>query len=291
MHKFFRAIGFSKLRTREDYLNLIRKTVADAETRTCVTGSDDILYGDYFMRVGENIGVAVCGEYNEKEEFLPETAYPYMLTGNVSSCERSIIERHAANVSYAGVCDDNNIGISIIYYLLNRIEYLKATGLEEDRSKIYPVCLTGLSDNGTIMMPLAKDELAKEKVSKKVKKRDKLIKAAREGDEEAIESLTLDDIDVYSQISQKIKNTDVYTLVDTYFMPYGVECDQYSVLGEITNLAMVQNRFTGEEVVQMTINCNGVSIDICINKEDLYGEPEIGRRFKGSIWLQGYLDI
>ena len=39
----------------------------------------------------------------------------------------------------------------------------------------------------------------------------------------------------------------------------------------------------------MTIECNDLLMDVCINKEDLYGEPEVGRRFKGVIWLQGMI--
>jgi len=31
-------------------------------------------------------------------------------------------------------------------------------------------------------------------------------------------------------------------------------------------------------------------LDLAINDKDLTGEPEAGRRFKGSIWLQGRLD-
>ena len=30
---------------------------------------------------------------------------------------------------------------------------------------------------------------------------------------------------------------------------------------------------------------------VCINAEDLMGEPEIGRRLKASIWLQGRLNF
>jgi hypothetical protein len=32
-------------------------------------------------------------------------------------------------------------------------------------------------------------------------------------------------------------------------------------------------------------------IDMCINSEDLLGEPAAGRRFRGNIWLQGQLDV
>mgnify|MGYP002508965657 CR=1 FL=1 len=57
--------------------------------------------------------------------------------------------------------------------------------------------------------------------------RNQLIAAARKGDEDAIESLTLEDMDIYSTISKKILTEDVFSLVDTYFMPYGVETAIY----------------------------------------------------------------
>ena len=48
----------------------------------------------------------------------------------------------------------------------------------------------------------------------------------------------------------------MFSLVDTYFMPYGVECDQYSILAEIVDCNLVKNKMTGEEIYQMTLNCN-----------------------------------
>ena len=29
--------------------------------------------------------------------------------------------------------------------------------------------------------------------------------------------------------------------------------------------------------------------DVCINEKDLLGEPAIGRRFRGNVWMQGNL--
>ena len=74
-------------------------------------------------------------------------------------------------------------------------------------------------------------------------------------------------------------------------MPYGVECDQYSILGEITECRTVTNSLTGEEIYEMGINCNDLQFDICINKQDLLGEPQVGRRFKGIIWMQGFINF
>ena len=120
--------------------------------------------------------------------------------------------------------------------------------------------------------------------------RNQLIAAARQGDEEAIESLTLEDMDTYTSISRKILKEDVFSLVDTYFMPYGVECDQYSILGEILEYTKTANKLTGEEIYLMKLNCNDLQFDVCINAVDLYGEPQAGRRFKGIIWMQGYIN-
>ena len=63
----------------------------------------------------------------------------------------------------------------------------------------------------------------------------------------------------------------------------------YNVLGEILDIMKFKNILTGEEICQMTIESNDIQFDICINSKDLLGEPAVGRRFKGTIWLQGQL--
>ena len=104
-----------------------------------------------------------------------------------------------------------------------------------------------------------------------------------------MENLTMEDMDTYSMISERIVTDDVLTIVDTFFMPHGIECDQYKVMGEIVDFVNFKNILTGEELCQMTIECNDIQFDVCINREDLLGEPAVGRRFKGVIWLQGQL--
>ena len=115
--------------------------------------------------------------------------------------------------------------------------------------------------------------------------------AARKGDEDAIETLTLEDMDMYTAISRRIHKEDVFSLVDTYFMPYGVECDHYSVLGEIVEMEMTTNQITGEKIYILKICSNELTFDLSINIIDLYGEPQVGRRFKGVVWLQGSINF
>ena len=151
--------------------------------------------------------------------------------------------------------------------------------------------LSALSLGGTIMLPIRKDPKQKEILQKASADRNKRIIAAKKGDEEAIEQLTLEEIDIYSAVSKRILKDDVFSLVDTYFMPNGVECDHYSILAEIMDFRLETNSYTSENVYAFNLNCNGLPVTLCINEKDLLGQPEIGRRFRGNIWLQGEIRL
>jgi hypothetical protein len=79
----------------------------------------------------------------------------------------------------------------------------------------------------------------------------------------------------------------VLSIVESSFMPCGVECDQYSVIGEILGIERQTNVFTGENMCLLRLSCNDIVFDLVINEADLVGEPALGRRFKGNVWLQG----
>lgn len=290
MHKYMRAIGFSELTDRRKEQKLITDIVVNATHRAYTSNGEETILAEFCEDFAQNIGIAVCGEFDAEDKFTYDYFYPYLRGTGISSYEDVSVERHADKESYAGICDDIKVGVSLIFYLQNIVPYVKAQHMDMLPVKGTTLTLSGLSISGNIILPIDKDEGEKQRIQKASLSRNKLIAAARKGDEEAIESLTLEDMDLYTSISRKILTEDVFTLVDTYFMPYGVECDQYSVLGEILDISLQVNRITKEEIYVMRINCNDLEFDICINKKDLYGEPQIGRRFKGVIWMQGYIN-
>ena len=302
MHKYLRAVGFSCIKNRKEYENLIRLCVQDATKREYTTKdisseesasiqTDESMTALFYRDFAKGLGLAVCGEYDENNHFSYDYCFPYLRGSEISSYEDITVERHMEKESYAGICDEIKVGVTLIFYLQNMIPYIKAKNTGNLPMKGTSLVLSGLSCQGSIMMPLKKDKKDIIKTQKAAVSRNDRIRAARRGDEEAIESLTLEDMDVYTSISKKIHQNDIYTIVDTYFMPYGVECDLYSVLGEIQNIEEIENIATGETVIRMLLLCNELSFDICINKKDLYGEPQVGRRFKGVIWLQGYINF
>ena len=291
MHKYLRAIGFSNLTDRKELQKLLTDIVVNGTDRAYTSNGEKTLLAEFGKDFAEGMGIAVCGEFDEDDKFTYDYYYPY-LRGNIISSEEDVsVERHAAQESYAGVCDDIKVGVSLIFYLQNMIPYVKANNSGMLPIRGTTLTLSALSNQGIIMMPIMKTEKDLIKNKRTAMTRTQLIDAARKGDEEAIENLTLEDMDTYTTISKRIQKEDVFSLVDTYFMPYGIECDQYSVLAEIIECSLVKNKITEEEIYLMTLNCNDLIFDMCINKKDLYGEPAVGRRFKGIIWMQGFINF
>lgn len=249
-------------------------------------------FAEFSKDFGESIGITVCGNYTEDNHFIMDYYYPYFRGTGITSEEHIEIEKYSDKESYAAVCDDIKVGITLIFYLQNVSEYLKEkVHWKKNYIPKMAATLAGLSLEGKILLPINKSEVQIQKNEKMAQNRNHLIAAAREGDEDAIESLTLEDIDMYSMLSKRIVNEDILSIVDSYFMPYGIESDQYSVLGEILNVCHTKNTMTGQRICIMTLDTNDLIYDVCINEKDLLGEPLVGRRFKGTIWMQGSVRV
>lgn len=290
MHSYLRAVGFSDI-SKKDLSELIKEIVQNYDEKMVVDEDNHRLFAEISKSFGYDCGITVCGEYDEDDEFQEEYYFPYFRGTGITTREDVMVERRSEKECFSGACDDVRIGVTLIFYLANAGQYLteKYKGaLNQGRTT---VTLSALSTDGKILLPIQKNIEQMERDQQTTKKRAQLIHEARKGNEEAMENLTMEDMDTYSMISRRIVNEDVFSIVDSYFMPYGMECDRYNVMGEIVELMETQNEWTGEKLYQLTINCNDLRFDVCMNKNDLMGEPQVGRRFKGVIWLQGNLNF
>ena len=289
MHKYLKTVGFSKVNTRKELQQILRDVVHNYDEKVVLENHPDGVFAEFSKNYGCDCGITVCGQYDNDNKFHLDYYFPFFRGTGITTRENIVVEQHADKESFAGACDDLRIGVTLIFYLQNAEEYMVERDRGNLRSQEQSLTLSGLASEGKIILPVQKDKEAVRVEQELTRNRANLIAAARNGDEEAMESLTMEDMDTYSMISQRIATEDVLTIVDSYFMPHGIECDQYSVLGEIQDLVTFQNSVTNEEICQMTIESNDMQFDVCINKRDLLGEPAIGRRFKGDIWLQGQL--
>ncbi len=291
MHKYLRAVGFSDIKTKKELDKILNDVIKNPTERQYVSTSDDTIAVEFRKEYADLLGISVCGTYSDEAEFEYEYYYPYIIGQNVSSAEEISIERHIEKDSYAGLCDDLKVGVSLIFLLQNRMDYLKYknNGLKPETQA--SVNFAAMSTAGSVVLPLMKDPVRVVAGKDREENRQELLAAARDGDEEAIDDLTMEDIDTYTAISKRIRTDDILSLVDTYFMPWGIECDLYSVLGEIIEGRLMHNGLTNEGIYVITVRCNDLTLDVCINERDLTGEPAPGRRFKGIIWLQGHVNF
>lgn len=286
MHKFLRAIGFSDIR-KKDLEIIIDEIIEHPEVMKVTKDSEGNEFAELSRSFGNNIGFMIRGSYDEEDVFHMDYYYPYLMPDEVSTQEQIDIEKHAEKESYAGVCDEMRLGVTLIFYLQNVADFLSEHRTNIYVKNLYGAMLSALSVDGKIILPIQQKVLEKQSADNRKDKRNRLMAQAREGSEEAIESLTLEDMDTYSMLSKRIVREDVFSIVHSSFMPYGIESDQYSVLGEIIELEEIRNSLTNEKIYSIKVECNDIIFNIAINEKDLLGEPAVGRRFKGNIWMQG----
>lgn len=247
MHQYLKAIGFENIQTRKDLKKLLKEVEENFTHQTIVSYRPGEDFCEFQKEFGQDVGITLCGELDDKEHFEAAYYFPYFEGSGVTT--------------YAEIDVQTSVTFS------------------------------GLAQGGMILLPVNKNEQQILNEKRASDTRRELMNAARKGDQAAIETLTFDDMDLYSKVSKRLANEDVFSIVDTYFMPFGAECDMYSIMGEILAVRERINRMTGVRLYQMRLNVNELTFDICVPAESVMGEPEIGRRFKGTIWLQGYINF
>ncbi len=286
MHKFLRAIGFSDIR-KKDLDMILQEIIEHPEIMRVTKDSDGNEFAELSKSFGNGVGIMVRGSYDENDVFQMKYYIPFSAADEITTQEQIDIEKHAEKESYAGVCDEVRLGVTLIFYLQNVADFLSEHRANIHVKNLYGANLSALSVSGKILLPVHQKVMEKQIANNKQEKRQKLIAEAREGNEEAIENLSIEELDIYSQISKRIRKEDVFSIVTTSFMPYGIESDHYTILGEIKEVDEVINPITNERLYTMKIECNDLVFKVTINQNDLLGEPAVGRRFKGSIWMQG----
>lgn len=291
MHSYLRAVGFSNVKNRQD-LDKIIGIVMNSPSEVYKLRTDEkTILTEMRMDFSPGMGVSILGEYDEKGFFHLLHYFPY-LKGTTYSLEESLtINKRVDSDTYTGMCDDIRLGISLIFYLQNVVPYVEMKQKGYIPGERVPVYLSALSTEGKILLGVAHDKDEQNKRWEENRKKTELIEEARKGDPSAINTLTLEDIDLCAVLAKRSLKEDVYSIVENTFIPYGSESDNYSIVGAIDEYDFVTNVLSGETVCHMKVECNEMIFDVCINAKDLKGEPAKGRRFKGNIWLQGMINF
>lgn len=291
MHKYSKAIGFggdisgSMMRKVEEE---VRREFTSHERMIL---DEDTDYCEFRKILGERLELAMYGVMDLDENFEKEYSVPVFQGKGITTYADVIVEKKIDKEAYIGICEDARVDISLMFYLQNPMEYVRELQSGNLSKKKTSVTLAGLAYDGTVLFPVTKNEKDKKEQREQFRDRMMLVSAARKGDSEAIETLTLKDMDTYQKVSKRVVTEDIFSIIDTYFMPYGVECDLYSIMGEILDMDLVINEVTREKIMILTLDVNEMIFDVCIPKANILGEPAVGRRFRTNIWLQGKINF
>ena len=287
MNRYLRAIGFLNNFTIQDY----ERIVEDITFRPEGSVITDNLQAKYLildknLDCGENIGICVRVIKDSTGSVHRDSVFPYLRTADFVEHDVTSFEKKVSGEEFLGVFENFNLGENIFFYVQNVDELYKRKNMKNIPCS---VSLSGLSIAGNVILPIKKNETQKEDAKEFNKKRVNLLNRATNGDHNAFATVRYDDIMTNVTVSEQVfvESMDIYTVVDSSFIPCGAECDLYSILGEITNFKKIENVISGEGVYILDVCVKGETLRICINEKDLYGEPQVGFRFKGTVWLQG----
>ena len=252
MHLFLRAIGFAEF-DAEGEKKLIESAAAQSPENNLLMKKNEY-YGraELLVPISDSTGICVYGALEDVKDgsassFRPIYYYPMLMGSSRSDNDELSIERHYDKESYEVICDDLKPGVTLMFYLQNALDYLmyrqgrvesgkekpdyfmldRKNPAEKDAISGKDVILSALSVGGMIILPTASRSTSRRPVSGREAAKDaarrNLLAAAKNGDQDAIESLTIEDIDTYNELSNRVMKEDIFTIVDSTFMPCGVE--------------------------------------------------------------------
>lgn len=291
MHTYFRAIGFSNIEKGKEMDNLFGEVITNYNFKSERYFNKNEKFVEVSKVFSKDLGITIRGYYDNKNFFHIEHYFPFVVNDEVSMKEEVYFTKKIDNAAYSCMCDDMRLGVALIFYLQNMADFLCIYDSNKSETIAFPIALSGLCNNGKILLPVQKKESATAKDNNRKKIKDNLLNEAKKGNQEAIDKIALHEIDTFEKISKRTKEEDIYTIVENSFYPYGPEQDKYTILGNILNFKTEVNSLSGEEIYILLVECNDVIIKVSINKNDLLGMPMVGARFKGNIWLQGYVEF
>ena len=166
MHKFLRAIGFSDI-TKKDLEMILDEVITRPEIMKITKDSEGNEFAELSGSFAANAGITVRGTYQEDDSFHMDYYYPYVFGTSITTNEQIDVEKHAEKESYAGVCDEVNLGVTLIFYVQNVADYLAETN--RHLSKIhYGAMLAGLSTEGKILCPVVERKKMMYRLSRKM---------------------------------------------------------------------------------------------------------------------------
>ena len=123
MHKFLRAAGFSMYTKKKDIEKLLDLLERQPSMTRCVQVDEESNVCEMRTEVAPGLGISIIGELNEEGNFEREFYFPYQESHIIGSTEECSVQRHKEKETYSGMVDENKVGITLIFYIQNFLEF------------------------------------------------------------------------------------------------------------------------------------------------------------------------
>ncbi len=290
MHEYLRAVGFQVIRTKKQSDALLDWVLSSPDFLNVVSTPQGGNVAEARRTVCPGAGIEVVGEMDDDGKVQPEIWFPYVESGLLSSTQHISFEPHSSGIGYMGMCEDERFSMALIFNVRNPVELVRE---ESDRSFHHEreVYLTALAKDGTVLLPLY--EKCKVTSDGRTDSSEEFSEDLPEGfseEPDLREMFSAADVGAVpspEEVYNYIRKNDIYTLVQSFFMPHGMSSDTYYFMGEIRSVQLCENRISREKFYRLIVVTNGMPLTLAVNEKDLTGVPEVGYRIKCHAWLSG----
>lgn len=288
MNKYMSAAGLAGL-DQNDYEDLYRIVEKDPDLYIEASYIEGKEYDERLIEltkyIAPNIGITLRGFLDRDDQFIRQLAFPVIKINEPVSKKYKRISPLKNEPAALTRSDFPTLGCSLYSYVQNLYEVSDGEELSSLTNATWKgIGISALSSAGMILLPMGKSENKELRAIEG--KRNRLKKEIFNGNDDAYEQLTLTEMQIYTTIDKRVKKNGIYGVISTTLMPRGVEEDMYYCIGQIEEISSSKIPLTEQIVYHFLLSCCGIRFCVSINKDTLIGEPEVGRRFKGIVWMQ-----
>lgn len=290
-NELFNSVGFKSVKTSKEEEVIYGKVLDDASWVSDASDSKGYTYSEFYKSFGKSIGVSIKGCRNENDKIVSDDFVPYAKTDRKTKVSFVALEIEESTNSYYLICEDGDTHTEYILYLQNANKYfsLEKSGFDF-RDNLCSLNISALSTEGTVILPVEKDDEIRELDRKEDIRRRGMIKKAKMGDKKAAKELEIEAEKSMNIIQERLKEEDFLSVVEQYMLPLEEDTPYYNILGEIKDVMTLVNEYTHELVYWFEVDFLGRELDLFINSDDLIGVPSRGMRFLGKCYLQGFIN-
>ncbi|HBY20552.1 MAG: hypothetical protein A2Y24_07890 [Clostridiales bacterium GWE2_32_10] len=271
----FNCIGLSRYSTFDQKYKLVSEIVNNPSNSKEIKNKNSSVYIEKVRNYKKNMGIIVRGELDKKNKFVVKDFVPYVDSTKMLKIETIEVEElimKDKEKEYQVNFIDPRTNLELSFSLQNVVEYMKN---KKSKNAIFKgIQVVGLVASGKIIFPSAVDNERYQDYEDYIIGNPKYAQDEYELEEQR------------EYILESIKESDLYTVMDTYIIQTEVET-VYNILGKIVDKKIIKNNESKEQIYILSLKVMGMDAEICINKKDLLGIPTVGMRFTGTCWLQG----